>query len=282
MPGSLALPVPNAYRSIFRHRDGSHDWETELNYGWAMIDQASIGSLCAVIIEPILSSGGMIVLPDGYMSALKTHCRARGMLLIVDEAQTGIGRAGHMFAFEREGVVPDILTLSKTLGNGLPLAAVVTSAEIEKTCFDRGFLFYTTHVSDPLPAAVGLKVLEIVIRDDLVARSRAAGERLQAALRKLQSRYGCIGDVRGQGLMAGIEIVEDRETKTPGMELGRRLSECMLELGLSANLSTMASFGGTFRIAPPITITDEELDEGVAIFEEALRRTEGTLQVHEE
>lgn len=277
VPGSLILPSPNAYRSIFRHLDGSYDWETELNYGWTLVDQASNGSLAAVIIEPILSSGGMHVLPPGYLRAMKTHCEKRGMLLIVDEAQTGIGRCGAMTAVEHEGVTPDILTLSKTLGNGLPLAAVVTSKEIEETCFERGYLFYTTHVNDPLPAAVGLKVLDIVVRDGLVERSRVAGLKLKAGLERLQSQYGCIGDVRGRGLMCGVEIVGDRATKVPSLELGDALARKMTSLGLSANLATMKSFGGVFRIAPPITISDKELEMGLAIFEEALRTTEGTM-----
>lgn len=118
MPGNLALPTPDAYRSIFRHADGSYDWKTELDYGFDLVDKQSCGSLAAVILEPILSSGGMLVLPPGYLKAVRVHCDKRHMLLIVDEAQTGIGRAGDMFAFqhfeEDEGVVPDILTLSKT------------------------------------------------------------------------------------------------------------------------------------------------------------------------
>ncbi|KAG4032786.1 hypothetical protein MFRU_006g02500 [Monilinia fructicola] len=279
MPGNLILPSPNAYRSIFRHADGSYDWESELNYGWSLVDQQSTGALAAVILEPILSSGGMHVLPKGYMKAMKKHCEKRGMLLIVDEAQTGIGRCGSMFAIEHDECTPDILTLSKTLGNGLPLAAVVTSTEIEETCFSRGYLFYTTHVNDPLPAAVGAKVLDIVVRDNLVERSRVAGLKLKAQLESLQKKYGCIGDVRGRGLMAGVEIVKDRITKEPAPELGEELTARLSELGLSANLSTMKSFGGVFRIAPPITITDEELTAGLQIFEEALRTTPGTMPI---
>jgi 4-aminobutyrate aminotransferase-like enzyme len=271
MPGNHVLSAPNAYRSIFRHPDGSYDWKTELDYGWSMIDRASCGSLAAVILEPILSSGGMHCLPTGYLKALKTHCEKRGMLLILDEAQTGIGRCGDMFAFEHEGVVPDILTLSKTLGNGLPLSAVVTSNAIADATKERGYLFYTTHVNDPLPAAVGSKVLEIVVRDGLVRESKRKGEKLHAALLKLQEKYECIGNVRGRGLMAGIEIVKDRESKEPAPELGSMLAEKMIKLGLSANISTMASFGGVFRIAPPITITDVQLDLGIGIMDEAFR-----------
>lgn len=286
MPGNLALPTPNAYRSIFRHPDGSYDWKTELDYGFELLDKQSCGSLAAVILEPILSSGGMLELPPGYLKALKAHCTRRGMLLIIDEAQTALGRAGDMFAFthhpEDEGTVPDILTLSKTLGNGLPLSAVVTSNHIAQYAKENNFLFYTTHINDPLPAAVGDKVLEIVIRDDLVARSRKLGNRLQAGLRKLQSRYGCIGDVRGRGLMAGVEIVGNRETKIGAPEVGDAVAKKMTAMGLWAQLATMASFGGVFRIAPPITVTEEQLDLALAIMEEALRTTPGTQPLYME
>ena len=146
MIGNLALPTPNSYRSIFRKADGSHDWKTELDYGFDLLDKQSCGSLAAVIVEPILSSGGMLELPPGYLKALKQHCEARGMLLIVDEAQTALGRAGDMFAFthhpEDEGVVPDIVTLSKTLGNGIPLSAVLTSNTIAHYAKENNFLFF--------------------------------------------------------------------------------------------------------------------------------------------
>ncbi|KAF2437273.1 hypothetical protein P171DRAFT_437877 [Karstenula rhodostoma CBS 690.94] len=284
MPGNLVLPSPNAYRSIFRHADGTYDWKTELDYGFDLLDKQSCGSLAAVILEPILSSGGMLELPPGYLKAMKEHCVKRGMLLIIDEAQTGLGRAGDMFAFthhaEDKSVVPDILTLSKTLGNGLPLSAVVTSNSIAQHAKENGFLFYTTHINDPLPAAVGAKVLEIVIRDDLVSRSQQLGVKLQAGLRKLQSRYGCIGDVRGRGLMAGVEIVADRKTKVGAPEVGNAVARKMTEMGLWAQLATIESFGGVFRIAPPLTVTEQQLDKALAIMEEALRTTPGTQPLY--
>ncbi|KIX09030.1 uncharacterized protein Z518_00108 [Rhinocladiella mackenziei CBS 650.93] len=277
MPGMHMLPPPNAYRSIFRKPDGSYDWETELNYGWDLIDRASCGSLAACIVECVQSSAGMHVLPPGYLKALKKHCEKRGMLLIVDEAQTGVGRCGDLFAINHEDVVPDILTLSKTLGNGLPLSAVVMSNEIERVCAERDYCFYTTHVNDPLPAAVGDKVLEIVQRDNLVGHSRVMGLHLHAGLQKLKNRYGCIGDVRGRGLMAGVEIVSDRNTKAPALELARNIATKMYELGLWANLSSHSSFGGVFRIAPPIVVTKEQLDQGLEIMDRALQNTEGTM-----
>ncbi|KAF2108412.1 dialkylglycine decarboxylase [Lophiotrema nucula] len=282
VPGNFALPAPNEYRSIFRHPDGSYDWKTELDYGFSLIDRQSTGSLAAVIVEPILSSGGMHPLPPGYLKALRAHCDQRGMLLITDEAQTGIGRAGDMFAFthDGDGTVPDILTLSKTLGNGLPLSAVVTSNQIAAFAKENDFMFYTTHVNDPLPAAVGDKVLEIVVRDNLAAHSRELGKILRAGLLHLQSRYGCIGDVRGRGLMQGIEIVADRTTKEPALEVGDRIGERVGELGLWVQLGTMQTFSGVFRIAPPITSTEEELREGLEIMERAFAETEGSMPLY--
>ena len=126
-PGNFAIPTPNPYRPDFVDADGSLDWRRQLDHSFALIDAQSVGSLAACIVEPILSSAGIIEPPVGYLAALQAKCRERGMLLILDEAQTGLCRTGDWYAFERDGVVPDILTLSKTLGAGLPLAAVITS-----------------------------------------------------------------------------------------------------------------------------------------------------------
>lgn len=267
--GSLAIAAPNAYRPRFE-RGGQPDWRAELDYGFDLIDRQSSGSLAAFIAEPILSSGGVLELPPGYLAALKQKCAERGMLLILDEAQTGVGRTGHLFAFERDGVVPDLLTLSKTLGAGLPLSAVICSEEIEERCHERGFLFYTTHVSDPLPAAVGLKVLEVVRRDRLAERARIAGARLTNGLRALQDRSDCIGDVRGRGLLVGVEIVADRATRTPAPERGAAITRACMELGLSMNIVQLPGMGGVFRIAPPLTISDAEIDLGLDLLGRAL------------
>jgi 2,2-dialkylglycine decarboxylase (pyruvate) len=192
--------------------------------------------------------------------------------LIVDEAQTGLGRTGDMFAFERDGVVPDILTLSKTLGAGLPLAAVVTTAEIEQRCHDLGYLFFTTHVSDPLPAAVGRTVLRIIERDQLHVQAATRGKRLRDGLLRLQERHECIGDIRGRGLMQGIELVVDREIKTPANELGRHVTSECLSLGLHMNIVQLPGMGGVFRIAPPLNVSDDEIDLGLDILDQALSK----------
>jgi 2,2-dialkylglycine decarboxylase (pyruvate) len=268
VPGALTLPAPGELSSPFRRADGSYDWETELDYGFRLVDRQSSGSLAACLVEPILSSGGVLELPPGYLARLKEHCAARGMLLILDEAQTGVGRTGTMYAFERDGVVPDLLTLSKTLGAGLPVAAVVTSDEIEQTCHDRGFLFFTTHVSDPLAAAVALTVLGVVERDGLVQRAYDLGKVLGHRLQDLHSRFGIVADVRGRGLLQGVELAASGSASAD--EVGRAVTAAALDRGLHVNLLQLPGAGRVLRIAPPLTITDPELHSGLDILETAL------------
>ncbi|EFG2886007.1 aminotransferase class III-fold pyridoxal phosphate-dependent enzyme, partial [Escherichia coli] len=264
------IPAPNAYRPRFKNPDGSLDWKTELDDSFALVDAQSTGSLAAFIAEPILSSGGMLDLPLGYLTALKEKCSERGMLLILDEAQTGVGRTGDMFAFQRDGVTPDILTLSKTIGAGLPLSAVLTSAEIEQKAFERGYLFYTTHVSDPLPAAVGIAVLDVVAEEGLIERANILGKRLKDGLESLKQRYECVGDVRGRGLFMGLEIVSERANRTPDPELGAAIAREAFRRGLNMNIVKLPAMGGVFRIAPPLTISEDEIELGLRIMSEAI------------
>ncbi|MGE0008455.1 MAG: aspartate aminotransferase family protein [Parvibaculaceae bacterium] len=270
MPGSLAIPAPNSFRPRFKNAGGSLDWQTELDDAFVLLDRQSTGSLAAFIAEPILSSGGLLELPQGYLAALKEKCRERGMLLILDEAQTGVGRTGDMFAFQRDGVTPDILTLSKTIGAGLPLAAVMTTSDIEAAAHRQGYLFYTTHVSDPLPAAVGLAVLDAVKEERLVERARRLGRRLSDGLIELRQRYRCVGDVRGRGLILGVEIVKDDESRSPAHELGARIAAEAFRRGLSMNIVKLPGMGGVFRIAPPLTVSEAEIDLGLRIISEAI------------
>ncbi|MFC9898033.1 aspartate aminotransferase family protein [Nocardia sp. NPDC127579] len=269
-PGNFAIPVPNAYRPDFTTADGTLDWRRQLDFAFDLIDAQSTGSLAACLVEPILSSGGIIEPPPGYFAALQQKCRERDMLLIFDEAQTGLCRTGSWYAFERDGVVPDILTLSKTLGAGLPLAAVVTSAELEIRAHERGFLFFTTHVSDPLVAAVGNTVLDVLVEDGLDERARALGAVLRNGLSDIATRHQVVGDIRGRGLLAGLELVLDRTTKQSSDELGARVTGRCLELGLHMNIVQLPGMGGVFRIAPPLTATEDELTLGLSILDEAI------------
>jgi 2,2-dialkylglycine decarboxylase (pyruvate) len=269
MPGTMALPTPNAYRCPIAHCRDRCDL-TCLDAGMALADAQSVGAPAAVIAEPILSVGGIVPLPDGYLARLREHCRERGMLLVVDEAQTALGRVGAMFAFERHGVVPDVLTLSKTLGGGLPLSATITSAAIEDDAAEKGFLHFTSHVSDPLPAAVGRAVLQTVLADELPGRAAALGARLRAGLEELQRRHEPIGDVRGEGLMLGVDLVADRATRAPAERYGAAVTARCLELGLNVNIVKFPGLGSVLRIAPPLTIAPEDIDLGLEILDRAL------------
>ncbi|WP_184069390.1 aspartate aminotransferase family protein [Sphingosinicella soli] len=263
MPGSFAIPAPNPYRPRF----AGVTWQQELDDSFDLLDRQSTGNLAAFIAEPVLSTGGIIDLPLGYLAALKKHCERRGMLLILDEAQTSLGRTGEMFAFERDGVVPDVLLLSKTLGAGMAMSSVQTSDAIAEEAERRGFFFVTTHVNDPLPAAVALKVLEIVQRDQLVERSRVLGSRLRQGLQNLMQRHQCIGDVRGRGLLLGMEFIPFKGKSAT--DLAREVTEVALERGLFANI-TGAYSAGILRFAPPINSTDEEIDFGVSVLDASI------------
>lgn len=270
MPGSLTLPAPYAYRCPIRHCTGTCDCSC-LDVGFELIDQQSVGALCAVIAEPVLSAGGVIVPPPDYFQRLRTCCDERGMLLILDEAQTGFGRLGMMFGFELYEIEPDILSVSKTLGGGIPIAATLTTAEIEEECYSKGFMHVTSHVSDPLPAAAGLAVIDVIEEEGLVERARQRGEYLLAGLHELQELHEQIGDVRGHGLLVGIELVEDRATRQPADALGVAVGDECLRRGLSMNI--VRSTGGMlncFRMAPPLSITESEIDTAITIIDEAL------------
>jgi 2,2-dialkylglycine decarboxylase (pyruvate) len=270
MPGTMVLPTPNSYRCPVRHCQDCCDL-TCLDVGMELADAQSTGAPAAVIAEPILSVGGIVPLPEGYLASLRVRCEERGMLLILDEAQTGLGRVGRMFAFERDGVVPDVLTLSKTLGGGLPLSATITGEEIEQDAFEKGFLHFTSHVSDPLPAAVGRAVLRTVLDQRLPERAAALGARLRAGLAELKRRYEKIGDVRGEGLLLGVDLVTDRASRTPDVDYGAQVTQRCFELGLNINIVKFPALGSILRIAPPLTISTDDIDIGLEILERALR-----------
>jgi 2,2-dialkylglycine decarboxylase (pyruvate) len=274
-PGTFALPAPYAYRCPIRHCVDQCDC-TCLDAGFDLLDQASVGAPAAVVAEPVLSAGGVIVPPPDYFVRLLELCRERGMLLILDECQTGLGRLGAMYGLQIYQVVPDFLVLSKTLGGGVPIGATITSAEIEEAAFQRGFVHVTSHISDPMPAAAALAVLDVVTEEDLPARARARGDYLLGQLRELQRRHESIGDVRGIGLLCGIELVADRDSRTPVDDLGAAFTDECERCGLSVNL-VRGRAGGAIncvRMAPPLTISEDEIDLAVTIMDDALTAVE--------
>jgi len=269
IPGTYVIPEPNAYRCPVEHCRDACDGAC-MRVGLNMFDMASRGEGAAIIAEPILSAGGVIVPPDDYFKTLKAEAEKRGMVLILDEAQTAFGRIGRKTASDRFGVVPDIMAVSKTLGGGLPLAATITSDAIEEDVHEKGFTFYTSHVADPLPAAVGLAVLATLEADDLLTAAREKGAYLRSRLDDLQQKYEAIGDIRGEGLLIGVELVKDRESREPDHQLGAVTTERCFELGLSMNIRRRPERGAVWRVAPPLTVSEAELDQGVDILDRAL------------
>ncbi|MFI5254156.1 MAG: aspartate aminotransferase family protein [Candidatus Limnocylindrales bacterium] len=281
LPGTFVIPAPYAYRCAVKRRpDGVADCPACdmacLERGFELFDSEAAGSLAATIVEPVLSAGGVIDPPPGYLRRLAELTRERGGLLIVDEAQTGFGRLGTMFGFEQDGIVPDIVTVSKTLGGGLPLAATIVSPELEERIVERGFLHVTSHVSDPLPAAVGLAVLDVIVEERLPERAAAMGARFKAGLLELAERYPVIGEVRGRGLLIGVEFVTDRRSRAPAEELGALATDACLARGLSINLVRHLGANSVWRIAPPLTVSEEEIDLALSIIDDSLAAVGGS------
>jgi 2,2-dialkylglycine decarboxylase (pyruvate) len=195
------------------------------------------------------------------------------MLLVMDEAQTGFGRLGAMFGFERDGIVPDLLAVSKTLGGGVPLAATIAPSAIEEAAVGEGFLHVTSHVSDPLPAAAGLAVLDVIEEEGLVARAADRGDHLMRRLRELQDEHEQVGEVRGRGLLVGVELVCDRDTREPADALGAAVTGECLRCGLSMNIVRSGQNANCLRMAPPLSVSEDEIDTAVEILDAALRTT---------
>lgn len=273
IPGVFVLPEPNAYRPYIPDVTDEQSALMTLDVALKMFDMQSAGRGAAIIVEPVISAGGVLVPPKAYMRALRKAADDRGMLLIFDEAQTAFGRIGTRTGSDYFDVVPDIMTMSKTLGGGLPLAAVATTAKIEDVLHDKHFTFYTSHVSDPLTAEVGLAVLKVITEERLIERARTMGAYLRGRLEDLQQRYEVIGDVRGLGLLLGVELVGDRTSRAPAHALGALTTAKCFENGLSMNIRRRPERGSVWRIAPPLTVSTDEIDRAVDILDRSLRQS---------
>jgi alanine-glyoxylate transaminase/(R)-3-amino-2-methylpropionate-pyruvate transaminase len=232
-----------------------------------LIDYATPGKIAGFIAESIQGVGGFVVFPDGYLKHVYDHVRAAGGVCIADEVQTGFGRTGtHFWGFETQGVIPDIVTMAKGIGNGAPLAAVVTTPKIAAVMAQK--VHFNTFGGNPVVSTVGKAVLEVIEKENLQANALALGDYILAGLEKLKARHKVIGDVRGRGLMLGIEFVKDRATKQPGKEECAQAVEHARELGLL--LGKGGLWGQTIRFAPPMCITKADADFLLAALDEAI------------
>ena len=218
--------------------------------------------VAAVVVEPIQGEGGYVVPPPGYLGALRELCDRHGILLVCDEVQCGIGRTGKMFACEHEGVEPDVLVTAKGLGSGMPIGAIIAKESVMK--WGPG-AHGTTFGGNPVCCAAALATLDVV-EDELLANARQMGERLIAGVRRLEEKYAVIGDVRGLGLMVGIELVQDRGTREPAPELVHEL----VRRAFGRGLLLLGAGQSALRLAPPLVIDEYDVDTALAIIDECL------------
>jgi 2,2-dialkylglycine decarboxylase (pyruvate) len=229
---------------------------------------SQLDNIAAVIVEPIVSAGGMVFPSTEYLRKLREVTRALGILMIVDEAQTGFGRCGRWFDIENHEVVPDILVVSKTAGNGYPVAGVIVSADVARELESRSFTHLSSHQNDPLAAAAVLAVIDSVESEQLAQHSQKVGEYFVAQLRRLQKAHRLIADVRGRGLMIGVELVQD---EADAGELAFKAAMLCERLGVHL---TFSYFEPVLRIIPPLIIAQSEVDLAVRTLDKVLGQLE--------
>lgn len=225
----------------------------------------------AVIMEPILSAGGIVVPPPGYVKALRKLCHDNGMLLIMDESQTGLAKTGRMWGHQHEDVVPDIMTVSKHFGAGLPVSAVCTTAALADEAAAQGYFATRSHACDPITCAAGVASLDIIEKEGLVARAEAIGKRMAQHLARLSSDLDIIGDYRGRGVLWGVELVTDRHSRIPANRAADAVVKACEDKGLLVQSRGSHQRKNVIRLVPPIVCTDAEIDQGMNILAEALR-----------
>ena len=256
MPGNVAfVPEPNQYRGIFGENAGAAPYLDEID---RTLTFATSGRVAGIIVESVQGYGGIIEMPKGYMSGAAERIHAAGGLYIADEVQSGFGRTGdHIWGFEADGVVPDIVVMAKGIGNGFPLGAVVTRKEIAAPMAEK-FMFHT-YGANPTSCAAGRAVLQVIREDKVMDNARQVGAALLERLKDLQSRHSAIGDVRGRGLMLAIEMVKDRATKEPDKETTAAVFEATRKSGLI--LSKSGAFQSCLRMVPPMCLSLDDVDQ---------------------
>ena len=257
--------TPDPYRGAWGHSDPKAGKKYAADVK-EVIDFATSGQVAGFIAESIQGVGGVVVFPDGYLRHAYEHVRAAGGICIADEVQAGFGRTGtHFWGFETQGAIPDIVTLAKGIGNGCPLAAVVTTPKIASVLARR--IHFNTFGGNPVVCAQGKAVLEVIEKEKLQANALAIGNHIFAGLKKLGRKHSIIGDVRGKGLMLGIELVKDRATKEPGKFECAQVLEACKDLGLLLGKGGLN--GNVIRIAPPMCLNQADADFMLEVFDAA-------------
>jgi alanine-glyoxylate transaminase/(R)-3-amino-2-methylpropionate-pyruvate transaminase len=265
--------APYPYRGTFGYDDpdAGRKYADDVK---SLIEYATPGKIAGFIAESIQGVGGFVEFPQGYLKHTYEYVRAAGGVCIADEVQTGFGRTGtHFWGFETQGVIPDIVTMAKGIGNGCPLAAVVTTPQIAATLAQK--IHFNTFGGNPVVCAIGKAVLEVIENEKLQENALKMGNIILSGLQKLKSKYKIIGDVRGKGLMLGVEMVKDRVTKEPAKAECAQVLEYAREMGLL--LGKGGLWGQSIRFAPPMCITKADADFILEVFDEAFARLEAPV-----
>jgi 4-aminobutyrate aminotransferase/(S)-3-amino-2-methylpropionate transaminase len=268
-PGVVHVPAPYFYRCPFGSRTEAECGERSALALRDALKTRVPGEACAMIAEPILGVGGVLVPPDNYWPLVNEICAENNITLIHDEVFTGFGRTGKMFAFQHWNSQPSIMSFAKAIGGGLPLGGFIATEAVAKS-FDDGDHFTTFGSNNQVGLAAGHAVLDIVAEEDLPKRAEILGNRLIEAYRRLQAKHAFVGDVRGKGLMIGIEIVKDRDTKAPAADLTKKLAAELKANGVIVGITGI--HGCVIRLTPPLVLTDDQVTQSIEAFEKAFAK----------
>jgi len=266
MPGLYSSPYADCYRCPWKltFPDCGLACAEHLRQ---VIRNETQGEIAAIIVEPVQGTAGNVTPPAGFLQAVQEIAKENGALLIADEMQTGFGRTGLMWGCDHEAVVPDVMTVGKGIGGGFPMSALISTDELtSRKPFANPSGSSSSFGGNPLAAAAGLAALEIILKDDLVHNARRVGAVMLTRLRAMQERYRCIGDVRGRGLLLGLDLVRDRKSKE---RLPKEVTQALFQECVRRGLIAMC-YGPVVRICPPLIISEETALEGLAILDDAL------------
>jgi 4-aminobutyrate aminotransferase/(S)-3-amino-2-methylpropionate transaminase len=263
-PEVYRVPFPNEYR-------GPSAAEALAALERALITQVAAETVAAIVIEPVQGEGGFVVAPAEFVEGVRRLCDEHGIVMVVDEVQTGFARTGKLFAIEHYGVEPDLITIAKSIAMGLPLSGVVGKAPIMDAPPDSAI--GGTYVGNPVAQAAALAVLDVIGEEDLCARASVLGDQLRERMLAWQKRFPQVGDVRGLGAMLAIELVEDRDTKQPAATLASAVTEAAAKRGLL--LLKSGIYSNCIRVLTPLTLSDAELDEALDVWEQSLEAVLG-------
>jgi 4-aminobutyrate aminotransferase/(S)-3-amino-2-methylpropionate transaminase len=268
VPGTIRAPYPNPYRDSLGFCSDGPEFKKYFDYLDYAVMSNSTGSLAGVIIEPYQGASGFVFPPKGWLKKLELWAHAKGLLFTLDEVQASYGRTGRMWAMEHEDLRPDIVVMGKGIGSGISVSAIAATGDVF-SCLKKGEMSSTLG-GNPVSCAGVVAVLEIFEREKLVENSARMGEYMKKGLQKIAANNKYLGDVRGMGLVMGLEFVKDKSTKEPAPELIKPLIDECANNGLL--IGSVGMFGNVIRVAPPLVITKDEADESMALFEKALAK----------